>query len=166
MFSYWVRMLDLIEQALRGAQIGFQRIDGRTSLEGRRNAMLDFNERSDCIVMLATIGSAAEGYGDLVVNYSIKLVSWLTLKWNRVDLTAANTVHLVEPNWNPMVEAQAVDRVYRIGQTQEVTVIRYIVPDSVETVRYSLTRCLVFIANCHIYHAVCPGCAREKVTSH
>jgi len=33
-----------------------------------------------------------------------------------------------------MVEAQAIDRVYRIGQTQEVTVFRYIVPNSVETV--------------------------------
>jgi hypothetical protein len=33
-----------------------------------------------------------------------------------------------------MVEAQAVDRVYRIGQTQAVTVFRYIVPNSVETV--------------------------------
>lgn len=67
-------MLDLIEQALHGAQIEFQRIDGQTSLEGRRNAMLDFNERSNCTVMLATIGSVAEGYGDLVLNYSIKLV--------------------------------------------------------------------------------------------
>lgn len=51
-----------------------------------------------------------------------------------IDLTAASIVHLIEPHWNPMVEAQAVDRVYRIGQVQEVTVIRYIVPDSVETV--------------------------------
>lgn len=33
-----------------------------------------------------------------------------------------------------MVEVQAVDRVHRIGQTQEVTVIRYIVPKSIETV--------------------------------
>jgi SNF2 family DNA or RNA helicase len=33
-----------------------------------------------------------------------------------------------------MVEAQAVDRVHRKGQTRDVTVIRYIVPDSVETV--------------------------------
>lgn len=65
-----------------------------------------------------------------------------------------------------MVEAQAVDRVYRIGQTQEVTVIRYVVPDSVETVRHSLTRVLIVVANCYIYHAVCPICAREKVTDH
>lgn len=53
---------------------------------------------------------------------------------HRIDLTAASMVHLIEPHWNPMVEAQAVDRVYRIGQVQEVTVVRYIVPDSVETV--------------------------------
>jgi SNF2 family DNA or RNA helicase len=52
----------------------------------------------------------------------------------RVNLTVASIVHLIEPHWNPMVEAQAVDRVYRIGQTQEVTVFRYIVPNSVETV--------------------------------
>lgn len=40
-----------------------------------------------------------------------------------------------------MVEAQAVDRVYRIGQMQEVTVIRYIVPDSVETVSIFFLLC-------------------------
>lgn len=39
-----------------------------------------------------------------------------------------------------MVEAQAVDRVYRIGQTRKVEIIRYIVPNSVETVSY----CLVY----------------------
>ena len=57
-----------------------------------------------------------------------------------IDLTAAGIVHLIEPHWNPMVEAQAVDRVYRIGQVQEVTIIRYIVPDSVETVCISSTK--------------------------
>jgi SNF2 family DNA or RNA helicase len=47
----------------------------------------------------------------------------------------ANHVHLVEPHWNPMAEAQAVDRVHRIGQSREVTVTRYIVINTVETVR-------------------------------
>ena len=43
----------------------------------------------------------------------------------------------MEPHWNPMVEAQAINRVYRKGQTRFVTSTRYIVPDSVETVSRS-----------------------------
>ncbi|KAI1179911.1 SNF2 family N-terminal domain-containing protein [Nemania sp. FL0916] len=110
-FSCWVKMLDLIQQAFYTEQIKFQRIDGQTTLERRQKAMQEFKEDTDCMVMLATIGSCAEG----------------------VDLVAAGVVHLIEPHWNPMVEKQAVDRVYRIGQTQNVTIIRYIVPNSVET---------------------------------
>lgn len=41
----------------------------------------------------------------------------------------------MEPQWNPMAEEQALDRVYRIGQTQDVLAIRYIVKDSIEEVR-------------------------------
>ncbi|KAI0442355.1 SNF2 family N-terminal domain-containing protein [Xylaria telfairii] len=109
-FSYWVKMLDLVAQALRREHIVFQRIDGKTSLKGRQAAMQEFNDNLNCTVLLASTGSSAEG----------------------VNLTAAGIVHLLEPHWNPMVEAQAVDRVYRIGQKQEVTVIRYIVPNSIE----------------------------------
>jgi uncharacterized membrane protein len=53
---------------------------------------------------------------------------------SRVDLTAAKHMHIVEPHWNPMAEAQAIDRVHRIGQTREVTVTRYIVSNTIETV--------------------------------
>ena len=56
-----------------------------------------------------------------------------------VNLTTANSVHIMEPQWNPMVEAQAVDRIHRIGQERPVTVIRYFVKDSIESVR---TQCL------------------------
>jgi SNF2 family DNA or RNA helicase len=56
-------MLDLIEQAFSKEQFGFQRIDGHTSLEGRRKAVQEFNDNPDCTVMLASIGSSAEGYG-------------------------------------------------------------------------------------------------------
>ena len=56
---------------------------------------------------------------------------------SRVDLTIANHVHLVEPHWNPMAEAQAVDRVHRIGQAREVMVTRYIVNNTIETVYLS-----------------------------
>ncbi|KAJ5740687.1 Helicase C-terminal [Penicillium malachiteum] len=60
--------------------------------------------------MLASIGTIAEG----------------------VDLTVASCVHIVEPHWNPMVEAQALDRVHRMGQRRDVSITRYIVKDSIE----------------------------------
>ena len=52
----------------------------------------------------------------------------------RLNLTAANHVFLMEPQWNPMVEDQALDRVYRIGQKKEVTTTRYIVKKTLEEV--------------------------------
>jgi SNF2 family DNA or RNA helicase len=47
---------------------------------------------------------------------------------------AASYVHIVEPHFNPMVEAQAAARVHRIGQQREVHIYHYIVKDSVEEV--------------------------------
>lgn len=41
----------------------------------------------------------------------------------------------MEPQWNPMIEDQALDRVHRIGQTKEVTTVRYIVNKTLEEVR-------------------------------
>lgn len=51
---------------------------------------------------------------------------------SRLTLTAANNVFLMEPQWNPMIEDQALDRVYRIGQTKPVTTVRYIVQGTLE----------------------------------
>jgi len=39
---------------------------------------------------------------------------------------------MMEPWWSYAVEEQAIDRVHRMGQTEEVTVWRYVVKDSVE----------------------------------
>jgi SNF2 family DNA or RNA helicase len=54
-------MLDQLEIALRVTGFTFQRIDGSQSLGDRSLAMKTFGEDSSCTVMLATIGSAAEG---------------------------------------------------------------------------------------------------------
>lgn len=51
-----------------------------------------------------------------------------------VNLTVANHVHIMEPQWNPMVEAQAVDRVHRIGQERDVVITRYLIKNSIEFV--------------------------------
>jgi len=49
-----------------------------------------------------------------------------------LNLTAAEYVFLLDPWWNPAVEAQAIDRAHRIGQTRNVFAYRLIARDTVE----------------------------------
>lgn len=49
-----------------------------------------------------------------------------------LNLTAANKVFMMEPQFNPAAEAQAVDRVHRLGQDREVTIKRFIMDGSFE----------------------------------
>ncbi|CAI6094506.1 unnamed protein product [Clonostachys chloroleuca] len=109
-FSSWTKMLDLAQHVLSTANFKFQRIDGRKTLQARQKAIHEFNEDPECTVLLASIGSAGEG----------------------IDLTVANNVHLLEPSWNPMSEAQAVDRIHRISQQRDVFITRYLTRDSIE----------------------------------
>ena len=54
----------------------------------------------------------------------------------RLDLTAASRAYIMEPQWNPMAEEQALDRIHGIGQTKPVITIRYIMRDTWEEVIY------------------------------
>jgi len=54
-----------------------------------------------------------------------------------LDITAASRVYIVEPQWNPTVEEQALARVHRMGQTKEVTTIRFVMEGSFEQVCFS-----------------------------
>jgi len=49
-----------------------------------------------------------------------------------LSLTAANHVFLLDPWWNPQIDRQAIDRVYRLGQKKEVYVYRFFAKDSIE----------------------------------
>ena len=49
-----------------------------------------------------------------------------------LNLTAAEYVFLLDPWWNPAIEAQAIDRAHRIGQTRKVFAYRLIARDTVE----------------------------------
>lgn len=53
-----------------------------------------------------------------------------------LNLTIANRVHILEPQWNPMSEKQAIGRVVRLGQMKGVIVHRYVMRDTIEEVRY------------------------------
>jgi SNF2 family DNA or RNA helicase len=49
-----------------------------------------------------------------------------------LNLTEADYCFLLDPWWNPAIEAQAVDRTHRIGQTRSVMVYRLVAKDTIE----------------------------------
>ena len=49
-----------------------------------------------------------------------------------LNLTTANKVFMMEPQFNPAAESQAVDRVHRLGQDREVVIKRFIMDNSFE----------------------------------
>lgn len=109
-FSGWTSHLDLIELALNTEGISFARLDGTMSRAARTAAMDSFRENAKVEVMLVSI--MAGGLG--------------------LNLTAANNVYVMEPQYNPAAEAQAIDRVHRLGQKRAVRTVRYIMRGSFE----------------------------------
>ncbi|KAK0665455.1 helicase conserved domain-containing protein [Cercophora samala] len=111
-FSCWTRTLDLVSQHLTRIKMPHQRIDGRQTLAERQHNMSRFVSDQDTPVpvLLMTTGVGAFG----------------------LNLTAANHVYILEPQWNPSVESQALGRVARLGQKKNVLVTRYLVQGTVE----------------------------------
>ena len=83
------------------------------------------------------LDGSTENRGELVAEFrktAAAAVFLLSLKAGgfRLNLTAASTVILYDPWWNPAVEAQAIDRTHRIGQRNQVLACRLIAKDSIE----------------------------------
>lgn len=55
----------------------------------------------------------------------------------RLNLTVANRLHIVEPQWNPATEDQAIGRALRMGRKREVVIYRYLLRGTVEDVSTS-----------------------------
>lgn len=63
------------------------------------------------------------------------ILSFLAISLN---LTAASRIFIFEPQWNPSVERQAIARAIRIGQDNQVSVMRYVIKGTVEEVSETL----------------------------
>ena len=106
-FSQWTS-LDRIEPHLKGADLGYVRLDGST--RDRQGAVERFQDEAGPPVFLISLKAGGTG----------------------LNLTAADHVFLVDPWWNPAVEDQAADRAHRIGQDKPVMVYRIVAEDTVE----------------------------------
>ena len=110
MFSSWTKTFDIIQPQLWARSVRCLRLDGTLSANVRANVLRTFRADPGIRVLLATISCGGIG----------------------LDLTAASRAYIMEPQWNPMSESQALDRIYRLGQLKEVTTTRYIMRGSWE----------------------------------
>lgn len=109
-FSGWTTHLDLIQLALTNSNINFVRLDGSMSRKQRNASLNAFSNEDEISCILVSI--TAGGLG--------------------LNLTAASRVFVMEPQFNPAQEAQAIERVHRLGQKREVIITKYIMENSFE----------------------------------
>ncbi len=107
-FSQFVTMLELIREELVARSIQHLMLTGQT--ESRQELVNEFQSADGPPVFLLSLKAAGSG----------------------LNLTAASYVVLYDPWWNPAVEAQAIDRTHRIGQTSHVIAYRLLARGTVE----------------------------------
>ncbi len=107
-FSQFVRHLAIVKEYLEGEGIPYAYLDGAT--KDRQGQVEKFQENEDIKVFLISLKAGGVG----------------------LNLTKAEYVFLLDPWWNPAVEAQAIDRAHRIGQENKVIIYKFISKDSVE----------------------------------
>jgi SNF2 family DNA or RNA helicase len=107
-FSQFTSFLAILRRQLEERGIVYEYLDGRTT--DRQARVARFQEDPDCRLFLVSLKAGGQG----------------------LNLTAADYIYILDPWWNPAVEAQAVDRAHRIGQTRRVFAYRLIARDTVE----------------------------------
>ena len=107
-FSQFTSLLAIVRLRLEREGVAFEYLDGKT--HDRQARVVRFQEDPACRLFLISLKAGGLG----------------------LNLTAADYVFILDPWWNPAVEAQAVDRAHRIGQTRQVFAYRLITRDTVE----------------------------------
>ena len=107
-FSQFTSFLAILRRRLDAKAVTYEYLDGRTT--DRQARVARFQEDAECRLFLVSLKAGGQG----------------------LNLTAADYIYILDPWWNPAVEAQAVDRAHRIGQTRRVFAYRLIARDTVE----------------------------------
>ncbi|HZF10082.1 MAG TPA: DEAD/DEAH box helicase [Thermoanaerobaculia bacterium] len=107
-FSQFTSFLALLRRRLEAEGLSYLYLDGKT--RNRQELVEAFQSEGGCPLFLISLRAGGLG----------------------LNLTAAGYVYLLDPWWNPAVEAQAVDRAHRIGQTRTVFAYRLVARDTVE----------------------------------
>jgi len=107
-FSQYIKHLDLFRAYLDKKKITYAYLDGST--KDRQTEVENFQNNEGIKIFLISLKAGGLG----------------------LNLTAADYVFILDPWWNPAIEAQAVDRAHRIGQDRTVFTYKFITKNSVE----------------------------------
>lgn len=107
-FSQFVKHLSIIKNYIEQKGWKYSYLDGGT--QDRQSQVEQFQSDSSTKIFLISLKAGGVG----------------------LNLTAAEYVFLLDPWWNPAIEAQAVDRAHRIGQTKTVFTYKFITKNTVE----------------------------------
>ncbi|GAA5983297.1 hypothetical protein JCM10908_000229 [Rhodotorula pacifica] len=121
-FSQWTGHLDRIEAALHEEGISTCRFDGSMRQEKREAVVKSFTSPNKT----AVAGSKEDRENPMVMLLSLQAGAL------GLNLTVASQVFMMDPWWQPAIEAQAIDRVNRIGQTKPVRVFQIVAKHTVE----------------------------------
>ena len=121
-FSQFTSFLGLIRNQLETLGITYSYLDGKT--RNRQEVVEEF-QNEDIPVFLISLKAGGVG----------------------LNLTAADYVFLMDPWWNPAIEAQAIDRAYRIGQDKHVIACKLITRNTVEEKVLKMQRVKKYLAN-------------------
>lgn len=107
-FSQFTSLLAIVKSRLEEEKIDYEYLDGQT--DDRKTPVERFQNDEKCSVFLISLKAGGTG----------------------LNLTAADYVFILDPWWNPAVEAQAISRAHRMGQTNKVIAYRMIARGTVE----------------------------------
>uniref|UniRef100_A0A3P9JC77 Transcription termination factor 2 n=1 Tax=Oryzias latipes TaxID=8090 RepID=A0A3P9JC77_ORYLA len=109
--SQWTSMLSIVAVHLRRIGLTFGVIDGSVNPKRRMDLVEEFNTNpKGPQVMLVSL--CAGGVG--------------------LNLVGGNHLFLIDMHWNPALEDQACDRIYRVGQSRDVTIHKFVCESTVE----------------------------------
>ncbi|EFP79575.2 uncharacterized protein PGTG_05896 [Puccinia graminis f. sp. tritici CRL 75-36-700-3] len=110
-FSQFTMFLDVMERFLDGENMDYLRLDGNTSQLDRQTRIDHFNRKNS--------------------NYNIFLLS-TRAGGAGINLATADVVIVLDPDWNPHNDLQAISRAHRFGQKKPVSVFKLMVKGSAE----------------------------------
>ena len=108
--SYWKKILDLFENEVKLESFKYFRLDGSTTVSGRVSVIDQFNESREPAVLLLSCKAGGTG----------------------LNIVGASRMIIIDADWNPKNDQQAMARIWRPGQKKEVHIYRLISYGTIE----------------------------------